>query len=713
MIWFMGVWHVLLFVAIALVISFFYGYFLRRLIFDRVLDLGVFLPGEMFFLTVVLGHFGILLLMMVISIFRLIDKLLLCVITLGVVGYSVLRFYGEGRRFSELLSYLKRDFTFLMLFMFLIVGIFYYFGPVFIKHIANYPGGDDKAYIFTTVHILRNKGFSLDFSYYPYASFHGHVFVCGFSLFAIFFLSILNAFLLEVSITAVHLFLVLYFRALTSISFYLFVKKFTGNIRFSASVAVACIFLCHSYLLFFYWGGIGESLGYLLVPLLLVIDYDFMMRVLRWEGFWRVYIFSFLVRFVFVVVLILCHVYSAILFIFSVTIIGLCYLREEAGKKGVLFAMQYMIMYLIGSVLVIAVLPFLSEELRSNLLGIFAWDVEDVLRCEQQKLWSRPYLVFSRDLEAMLILTRFMSVFTNYFGWYLLPMVLFDVVVLAWGRRVIISDEEVRRFVGVVGLTFIALFLFSQNNPFGLYYIPYVGAVQIYVVRMYYPIEMLSLIFKGLFIYLVWGVVVSLIRSGVSILSGLRYKDIAVFIFTCATFVLILMGLIIGRVGGLRVSSYKFYYDVYISSANEAVITRYDIIAFEWIKENVPEDAIFCVNPSDAGPFIYVITGRVILPPYSLRLWTFREVRESFSYILNGLIIGNVSERLIHELAKFGVDYIYVGAKTQYGHLKFNVTALEVSPFFIEVFSYGPVKIFKVNYSLLKLQGTVKIDYVY
>lgn len=696
MIWFMNIWDVFLFTVIIIVTSFFYGYFLRSFLFDKIIDFKCFLPAEVFFLTAILGHLGILLFMIVISLFKIISLLPIVAMTILMAIYMVVRFYVSGMKFSSLVNHL-RDYRLLsMFFVFLIFGIFYYFGPVFVKHIVNYPGGDDKAYLFTTVHVLRNKGFSFDFSYYPYALFHGHIFASGFSLFAIFFLNILSMFSCNISIPTIHLFLILYFRALTPISFYLFAKKFTENVKFSASLAIAGIFLCHTFMLFFRWGGVGESLGYFLVPLLLILDFDLTVKAMGREGFWLVFIASFALKLVFVAVLLFCHIYSVIFFVFLATIIELCYIQKNVRRR-ILFAFQYVIMYLVSSVLVIVILPFLSEGLRTSLLGLLAWDANAILNNDHQKLWSHPYLVFSKDLTVMSFFIRFAAVFIDYFGWYSLPIILFDAIILMCKDEMLMVSEEIGRFVKAVTLTFVCLFLFSQNNPFGLYYVPYVGAIQVYVVRLYHPMELLTLVYKGLFIFS--GIsLVSSIRFKRNSLKKLNYREKGYLIAAWVILILTVLGLIVGRFTVLKVPSYKFYYDVYMNAANESVITSYDIYAFEWIKEHVPEDAIFYVNPSDAGPFIYIVTGRLVLPPYSLRIWTDKNASKNFFFILNNLVKGNISVELVQKLVDFNVSFIYVGAKTQYGDLKFNVTALELSSFFTEVFSYGPVKIFRLNH---------------
>jgi len=561
---------------------------------------------------------------------------------------------------------------------------------------VNYPGGDDKAYLFTTVHILRNKGFSFDFSYYPYALFHGHVFASGFSLFAIFFLSILSMVSFNVSVPTIHLFLALYFRVLTPISFYLFAKKFTEGVKFSASLAIAGIFLCHTFMLFFYWGGVGESLGYFLVPLLLVLDFDLTMKTMGHKGFWLSFLYSFIIKSVFVAVLLICHIYSAILFVFLATIFELCYMQKNMGKK-ILFAFQYVVLYLVVSFLIVAVLPFLPEDLRTNFLGMFAWDANAVLSSRHQYLWSRPFLVFSKDITVTAFFVRLGAVFARYFGWYSLPIILFDTIVLLNRDKIIVVNEKIRRFVKAATLTFVCLFLFSQNNPFGLFYVPYVGAVQVYVVRLYHPMELLTLVYKGLFVFSMFYLVSSVKFRG-KFFRKLSYRELTCLIVLWVIFMFTLAGLVVGRFTVLKVPSFKFYYDVYTNAANEAVITAYDIYAFKWVEDHVPKDAIFYVNPSDAGPFIYIVTGRIVLPPYSLRIWTDNTVSKNFSFIFSSLVQGNITGGLVQELISFNVSYIYVGAKTQYGELKFNVTALELSPFFTEVFSYGPVKIFKLNY---------------
>jgi len=133
------------------------------------------------------------------------------------------------------------------------------------------------------------------------------------------------------------------------------------------------------------------------------------------------------------------------------------------------------------------------------------------------------------------------------------------------------------------------------------------------------------------------------------------------------------------------------------SSKINTAITEYDIKAFEWIKENTDQDAIFFVNPEGGGAYIYIFTGRITFPLNAMRLWYENEsVKNDFTLIYSMLIRGSLNESLVELLKKYNIQYIYVGAKVQYNKPRFNLSALLNSNFLILVFSLNEqVFIFK------------------
>jgi len=702
MIWFLNIGYCLSLTIIILFIGFLYGYSIRDVFLKQIISIEHYSFFERIFFTCILGYLFILFLMIVFSIFKTIYVHVLATTLIATLLYTFIKICKKHIKFANLKSLFKNDTSLLYLSTIFITSLLYYFGPVFIKNIVNYPGGDDKAYLFVTVHILKKKGLSLDFSYYPCASFHGHIALLGFPLMATFFLKVLSTFSINISIPTIHLFLILYFRTLTPISLYLLAKRLTGNVKFSISLAISGIFFYHSQIRFLYWGGTGESLGYLLLPLLLILDLDLTEKAAVQDFSYKNFITSSIIKFIFALTITLCHIYPAILYVFIATINNLYFIHNNPKIK-LIYSLQYVIMYILASIVFLLTLPTLKGNLRIGLLGLLAWDTYTLLKTPHQQLWSKPYLVLSKNATIFSIFTKLATIFIEFFGWYSIPCILFDIIFLAYSSNRNLIDEKVKELIKLNTWSFIFFFIFTQNNPYGLYYIPYIGAIQVYVVRLYYPMNFLILIYEGFFMYILVQYGLYLAKNREKILhrkftsKKLSYKHI-----TCCTALLIILlslltGLTFGKTPFTQVPSYKdYYFGVYVNSANESVITNYDIYAFEWIKHHTPEDAIFYVNPSDAGPFIYIVTGRLVLPPISLRLWTNDTWLESLSFISNSLIKGNITEKLIKELINLNITYIYIGAKTQYNSPTFKDSALEKSTFFIKAFSYGPVKIFKL-----------------
>ena len=662
---------------------------------------------ENFLFKVVIGYGTIMYIMLFLSILKIAFPYVIYFVTLLVLVTFLALHWSDIKKFPHLVEKnTKKDF---LLVFFLAISYIFYFSPIFICNIPNYPGGDDKAYIFTTYTIISQGGISLTINY-PYATFHGHLLVPGFSFLAVFFYNIFNALAIPLSLPALHLFLILHFRSLTPFTIYMVAKKFTNNRGYSYSTLLAAIFLYQSQLLFFYWGGIGESIGYLLVLILFTIDYDLVNYIITAEKYWTTYFKILILRLFFLILIALCHLYSLILFVFLSTFANIFLITKKNDKKKVLAALQYVLVYITLSLFIVLLLEthILAARYEEALITLFSWRTKDILKHSHQLLHSKPFLIIPKNASLLKILEQLVFVVYTYWGGYS-PIMIICGYTLISVLKDNTKDPNLSLFLKSMGITFVSLFIFSQNSPFSIFYIPYVGANQIFIVRLYYPLEIPLLFFKSTFIYGIYRASKILYPS---IKESSHYRKILknltlhikkpkAFIITYTISLIFICCLFIGPLFfGTMFPSPQNSYQSYINSTQESVITKFDIEAFNWIKLNTEPSAIFFVNPSDAGPYIYIITGRIVLPTYALRLWANETTEKTFNYICNQLCSGNITKELLTKLAMFNVSYIYIGAKTQYNDPSFNHTALEASPYFKLIYKNGPVRIFRTNYTL-------------
>ena len=664
-------------------------------------------PLENFLLTVIIGYGTIIYIMLFLSLLKIAYPYVIYSITLlTLIAYLVLH-HNNIKNFSYLIKKItKKDFLLIFL---LTISYIFYFSPIFLRNIVNYPGGDDRAYIFTTYTIISQRGISTTINY-PQATFHGHLLIPGFSFLAALFYHIFNALILPLSLPTLHLFLILHFRSLTPFAIYIVAKKFTKNREYSYSTLLAAIILYQSQLLFFYWGGIGESIGYLLALTIFTIDYDLVNHIITAEKYWTTYFKILTLRLLFLILIALCHLYSLILFIFLSTFGTIALITNENNKKKIIATLQYVFVYLALSLIVVLLLEtrILITKYEDTLITLFSWRTKDILEHPHQLLYSKPFLIIPKDVSPLKTLEKLVFVVYTYWGGYS-PIMIICGYLLISALKDNTKDPNLTIFLKSMGIVFILLLIFSQNSPFSIFYIPYVGANQIFVVRLYYPLEVPLLFFKATFIYGTYKASKILYQSikdpyhSHKILKNLtlHVKKPKNLIVTYAISLTFLCSLFIGPIiFGIMFPSPQNSYQSYINFTQQSVITKFDIEAFNWIKLNTEPSSIFFVNPSDAGPYIYIITGRIVFPTYALRLWANETTEKTFNYMCDQLYVGNITKELLTKLTMFNVTYIYIGAKTQYNDLPFNYTALEASPYFKLVYKNGPVRIFQTNYTI-------------
>jgi hypothetical protein len=602
-----------------------------------------------------------------------------------------------------------------------VVAVVWYFSPAI--QLASYPGGDDRTYLFITKQII-DKGTALIGVDYPYTyPVVAHVTMAGFMIIASFFFNLLQIIGLPTSIPVIHLFLTLLYFSLTPVSIYLLTMGLSKNKEFSIITALAALFMWRSILFYFNWGGIGEALGYLLVPLLAFLDYE-LNRTLLGEKFrLKAFIGILIIKLVMVGIVIYIHFYSAFLFVFLVIIVipllmtycpgnARSSVRDKAKKYFVIIS-PYLLIFCGLIIFVVAAVMLLqftgsTSSVIENLYYLMSSSQEQILNDPSQWTFTVGWLILRSGMGLDYAVLALGSIFSYFYGdWIFIFALLFVVSCAAYllaskkgGRPFVIEVRKAVRLTSVMAIVALIFLLFTQDSPFGWFYIPYPYARSVYTVRLYYELNVFLIYIEALPMYLIYFFVKRRIAENHTMSKeapsgGLpRGKKLHVSIRAIGA-VTILALVVLPITLGPVVSD---YYD-YMTYRNTSVVTPSDLDAFDWIEANIPKNATFFVSSSDAGAYIYIYTGRIALPPEAFHLWSQVEQNSTdFGEIETALRDGNITQQLIQLLRKYNISYVYAGERTQYSVPGLNTTALIQSPYFEVSFNEGETYVFDIIY---------------
>jgi hypothetical protein len=731
-------WNLIVLILIAIAAALLVGHASTK-IFTRVIEklFGIkkdTVSGDMLeklFIYVGLGFIFIIIYSIVLSVFSFFNQIgvLLLLGLLLIVEFIFLnREKKDGARISDYTKILKghlrsiaRKPGQLFLVGLIVVAVVWYFYPAI--QLATYPGGDDRGYLFVTKQFI-DRGTALTAIDYPYAfPYTDQLLMAGFMTVASFFYDLLLTIGLPTTIPIIHLFLVLLYFSLTPISMYLFTKGLSGNKEFSIIVALASLFLWNSILMYWYWGGVGEAMGYFLVPLLALVDYRLNENLMsnRSPLGLRTFTGTLIIKSVMLVIALYVHVYSLFLFVFFVIVVTpLRTIRNHQGKRRSFRekAKMYLILvlpYLVLSLGVIIVFTGVNALLQltgsknatiQRLYDFLISSPQDILNFSSQVQWTAPYLVFLNGKGLDYALSQLTSILAAYDGeWILTYILLFAFcIVLFWALRnreesFHTEGKEAVGLSNLVALAGVAFFLFIQNSPFGWYYLSYPLAKSVLAVRIYYELNVFLIFVEALPIYLVYAYAKKRIMrldttSNTRPRRRMRQRSakhanlkkigaVAITIIFTASVTLPFVDNVWGVYANQRIMS---------------PVTQDDLDAFRWIDMNTPRNATFFVSLYDAGGYIYVYTGRTVLPPLAMRAWSITD--QSWAELdsaMNMIIFGNITYQLIQIFKRYNVSYVYVGEKIQYVNSILNLTALIRSPYFEVAFQQGGAYLFKIN----------------
>ncbi len=167
-----------------------------------------------------------------------------------------------------------------------------------------------------------------------------------------------------------------------------------------------------------------------------------------------------------------------------------------------------------------------------------------------------------------------------------------------------------------------------------------------------------------------------------------------------------------------------FFTDIYFSSnVEDRNNTRYvmeaDLLACEWIRQNLPETALVQSEPDyvtspdllqKQGPPLSLIANfaerRMVLGEYwiaSTIIVNSEAIARSRSHDLRRMFRASKTDQVLEVVDKYHIDYLYAGPYEQRLYPTFLELLKAARPFFQEVYSKHGVPIFKRNHTMIPL----------
>lgn len=244
-----------------------------------------------------------------------------------------------------------------------------------------------------------------------------------------------------------------------------------------------------------------------------------------------------------------------------------------------------------------------------------------------------------------------------------------------------------RKIAGVLSLWYLLMFVLHENNPNGLFVIPF---------PLWYRIDsnrafgVTSLIVAGS----IGLIAESWIRKSISQRPSaniLHFRSLPLLMrenrkkFAIA-------GLFLFLVTAQVVANAR----VTFGSQSASPVTTDDITAFDWIRTQTPQNATFFVNLADAGSWVPVYAERRIVMPFGVV--TNVSLLANYTQVVSAFETNSSSTQSLQFLTSFGVTYIYSGPARIYGRPGFDPVAIIANGrgHFAQAYHQNAVWIFQV-----------------
>jgi hypothetical protein len=520
------------------------------------------------------------------------------------------------------------------------------------------PGDDAKLYSLISLRIVESQGIPRNWGAFANQSWYTeytHLLLPGFSS-EVAFLHILFG----VSIPSGVSVLTSLLRSLTASTLYVLVWTMTRR-RLPSILAMATygLMIVEPTFGWFAWGGMAELAAISVIPIAATGTY-----LLSAHGpmSWRLILWTALL----ISGMSLLHPFTFFYYVAFLGALSLVLFLRRHFLKGISVWLPVVLSLALGSG---PILNALSQELSVS-----------PLYSTVNPAWT-PTLNSSMSVnQAVLsIVSRFVTVY----GLATTTILLIGLAGLFAFRGFFPSHQKV---VGVLSLWYLLMFGLHENNPNGLFVIPFPLWYRIDSNRAFGVTSLILACSIGL-IAEYW------IRKSISAspFTHVLHSRSLLLLTRGNRRNFAIAGLLLFLVAAQVVANTK----VTFGSQSDSPVTGDDVAAFNWIRTQTPLNATFFVNLADAGSWIPVYAERRVVMPFGVV--TNVSLLVNYTQVVSAFETSPSSTQSLQYLTSFGVTYVYSGPARIYGRSGFNPIALTTVGAFTPVYHKNDVWIFKVG----------------
>jgi hypothetical protein len=492
------------------------------------------------------------------------------------------------------------------------------------------PGDDAKLYSLISLRVVESQGIPRDWGIFASPNWyveHTHLLLPGFSS-EVAFLTIL----FSAGIPSTVSIIASLFRSLTAASLYVFVWILTGR-RMPAALTMAVygLLMVEPTFAWFAWGGMAELAAISILPLATAGTY-----LLSKEGgiHWRLSLWT------------------------ALLIGGMSLLHP--------FAFFYYLVFLVSLSLVLGITHNFSRAIRvwlptvvslalvsGPILNAFASELSiSQVYSTYNPAWT-PTLTLSMSISQALY-----SLIARYVAVYGAAATSLLFVGLVASRRFLRPQKEV---LAIVGSWYVALFLLHENNPNGLFVIPFPLWYRIDSNRTFAITSLVVAIVVGLIVE-PW---IRRFRLRLHFVRSGDFRGLSRVIRSNRR-----RSIIAGLAIALAISQAVLNTDLVFAARSASPVGAQDIAAFDWVKTQTPIKAVFFVNWADAGGWIPAYAGRSVVMPFGVI--TNYSLLQNYTQAVASFIQDPTSRFSVEFMKSTGVTYIYSGPGRIYGRQGFD-----------------------------------------
>ena len=515
------------------------------------------------------------------------------------------------------------------------------------------PGDDAKLYSLITLRIVQAQGLPRDWGIFAGPNWymeHVHLLIPGFSSEAAF----LNLFF-GVAIPSTVSIMSSLFRCIAPASVYGFTWVLTRRrIPSLVSMGVYGLVIIEPTFGWFTWGGMAELSSLSVLPIACAATYLF----IKSETFsWKILLWGTIL----VTGMSMLHPFAFfyyISFVFASSFILL--LRRRIARAFRVWILPVLSLGLGAGPFLNALVPELAIS-QSYSTGNPSWT---------------PTLNLSMSItEAIFSMeNRFLAVYGQAATVTLLLGLLLSVGIFRWRKETL----------SLLGLWYSALFFLHENNPNGLFVVPF---------PLWYRIDSNR----------TFGITSLIVALGIALLAGFWIPRTPSIGFGNKLFQntqrwlrhhwkgLVVVGLISLMLVPQEISNVRV---IFGARANSPV-TAQDISAFGWIQSQTPANATFFVNTADAGTWIPIFADRRVLIPFGVV--TNNTFLSNYEEMSNAFSLNPANSSALHFMQIEGASYVYCGPTRINDRVGFDPSKISANPMFVEVYHQGDVWIFRLK----------------